>query len=294
MNKLICFILILLSSCAGPNANKIDFASVELSVEKNNQNVSLDSDDPVGEYGPSHDSQYSDKVKSSKKSIALVVLPSMYSSLLALDIIKCLELNDVNLNIIAGLGFSSLLSSLYVQGLSTEEIRWKVQNHLKNENNEIYSRQWLSNWQGFLNREINQNKIIESNKSLWTLSRKGNDYKFQVAKQVKNVISNNINLNSSHFLFNRKFIDQQTLQQIPADIVIVLNTLPNRLVMKKPNESLIGTFGKIHSFIYNQQIDNEKIKIVNIDKKNALDDYLVRLEFSELNNACSKVLDQIK
>ncbi|EQC43356.1 hypothetical protein [Bacteriovorax sp. Seq25_V] len=292
MIRVLIVSLLFLFSCSRQGVESestISAVSLDLTNERTDK-VDLELKSNIGAYGPDTENvQYLNQARS-KKSISVIITPSLYMSLVGVDTLKCFEMNDIKINLVAGVGFASVLAALYAEGNSPEEIRWKIFNKIRSENLEPFTKEWFKSWENFLDKHINENKIKSSNITLWLPKKNDRTINYQTSRTIVKDVKNNINANSSEFVLDENFFTAEELKKFPTDNVIIINTLPKVLNFKQPTEFLIGQYGKIYSFLYREEIANEKIKVININSTGAIDDPLTRLEINQLKAYCSQVL----
>ncbi len=292
MIRALIIISLLMVSCSRTyveSESTISAVSLELTSTRTDK-VDLELKSNIGAYGPDTEAtQYISQVKT-HKSISVVFTPSLYMSLVAVDTMKCFEMNDIKINLISGIGFASVLAALYASGDSPEEIRWKIFNAIRSEKLEPFSKEWTKRWEEFIRKNIDENKIKQSNITLWLPKKDEGVIKYQTSRKIVNDVIDNINAHRKEFVLDENFYTDEELKKFPTDNVIIINTLPRVLNFNKPTEFLIGQYGKIYSFLYKEDIAEEKIKVININSTGAIDDPLTRLEIDQLKTYCSQVL----
>ena len=97
------FFFALLSSCANTqNQSSTGFASVDLNFSKIEESSAvINPKDRVGSYGPVMDGDQSDgNSAENTKSLGVIITPSLYKSIEAVDVLKCFEKLDQKVNLL--------------------------------------------------------------------------------------------------------------------------------------------------------------------------------------------------
>lgn len=270
---------------------------VDVNLVKNTStDVKLDLKSNIGKYGPDFESESSYiSNNDQKKSVGILISPAHYKSVLALDLLKCFQINDIKINLISGAGFGSLLAALYAQNDSSEEIRWKLINKttelVKVQN---FSKDWVKEWEIFIDQNINEEAIINSNVSLWIPDIIKGNVIYKASKDIKEQLKNNLNPQNKKYTLNYNLFSEEKLSELPVDRVLIVNTLGEKITFIKPNEMMIGIYGKVHSFSEQSSEVNSKIKVINIEENGALDDASLRIHMNHLKPICNQVLDALK
>lgn len=290
---------LLLVGCSNKKVKEKEniYTGVDVNLAKNNStDVKLDLKSNIGTYGPDFESESNYKSNDNqKKSIGILITPSHYKSVLALDLLKCFQINDIKINLISGAGFGSLLAALYAQNDSSEEIRWKIINkttELLKINN--FSKDWVKEWERFIDKNINEEAIINSSVSLWIPDIIKGKVVYRASKNIKEQLKNNLNPQSKKYTLNYNLFNEDKLSKLPVDRVLVVNTLGEKITFLKPNEMMIGIYGKVHSFSEQSERIGSKIRVINIEEIGALDDASLRIHMNHLKPICNQVLDALK
>lgn len=299
MSKLILIILLLLNSGCGHSIvqeEKNIYTGVDVSLDDSqNLKVRIEPESSIGTYGPEleNTNQYSN-ISKKEKSIGVIIAPANYRSVLALDLLKCFQINDLKVNLISGAGFGALLAAMYAQKISSEEIRWKVTNKI-NEMKETknLSRDWTKEWSKFIETNINEQKIVSSDISLWLPEVKGESVKYKSSNKVKKELVKNLNPEGKNYTLNYNILSSDILNKLPVDRVVVLDSMSQKMIFNNPNELLIGVYGKIFSFTENESSNETKVVQINVKALGALDDITQRIHLNELKGLCNQVLEAI-
>ena len=262
---------------------QVDFETVDINVETSVGAPDIDPDSRVGEYGPMGVAQGDSKKEA--KSMAVVFGPGLYGSLNGLEVLSCLKRSEIKFQIIGGLGYSSIIVSMFSMGLSIEKIKWLVSNYENSHKYVPYSRAWLEAWYRFVVKNIDLRKIKLSDVSLWLPSHEEVvrlESKYDLLKTIKR----NINISDKDFILKKRIDYQEAVVNLPVDKILVLNFLNVDTQMSSLSEVAKGLMRKALSYMPTQETN--RFLIYNLDIINIDDMSSVQI------NDFKKVCDQIK
>ena len=249
------------------------FATVDLHLDiENDESPILNTKNQVGRYGPTTDQNDTSISKKDKKILGLFLGPSLYKSIDSIDVLKCFEKLDMNVNIISATGFSSIVAGLYAQGDSPETIKWKIFKTLRKfKGLKPYSEEWISIWNEFVEKNISLRKLKKSEKSLWMprFDKGTSEVAYSSKGNLISSIKDNININEASFPMKKNFLYQSSLSSMPVDRLIVINTIPDNFTLKQSDGLLLGMYGKIISKF--KKITNNKVLVINVKTDGPLD-----------------------
>ncbi len=270
---LLAFIF-LFSACSTHNkSSESQFATVDLHLDiENDESPILNTKNQVGRYGPTTDQNNANISKKDRKVLGLFLGPSLYKSIDSIDVLKCFEKLDKKVNIISGTGFSSIVAGLYAQGDSPETIKWKIFKTLrKSKGTKPYSEEWINVWSQFIEKNISLRSLKKSEKSLWMpkFDNGASEVIYSSKGDLLSSIKENININEASFPMKKNFLYKSSLDSMPVDRLIVINTIPDDFTLKQSDGLLLGMYGKIISKF--KKITNNKVLVINVKTDGPLD-----------------------
>ncbi len=288
MNKiqLIFIALFIITSCAH-NVPKVDFETVNINVDTTVGSPDIDPDSKVGEYGPMGVTQ--EGSKKDAKSLAIIFGPGLYGSLNGLEVLSCLKRSEVDFQVVGGLGFSSVVVSMFSMGLSIEKIKWLVSNYENSHKHLPYSKPWLEGWHRFIKKNISVKKIKLSDISLWLPSSE-KVVKFESKYDLLKTIRRNINISDRDFILKKRIDYQEAVGNIPVDRVLVLNFLNENTQMNSLSEVAKGLMRKALSYVPTQETNRfliYNLGIINIDDMSSV-------QINDFNKVCDQIKSKIE
>lgn len=291
---LILNLSIMLLSCGGARKGpSSDMVTVDLDLTKAIDDTSpiVDPEDNLGAYGPVSNEITYQSNSNDNISVGILIGPSLYNSIESMRVLKCMEKTGQKVNVVIGVGFASLIGSLYAQGESLEIIKWKLFKELR-ENKEVpYSYDWSQRWFNFALANIDENKIKLSERSLWFYdneSEKG----FVAKGDFKEKLRENLFVNKDDFSLKHNFLNVEQLKSLPAQKLLIINTLPEKIRLKKNDDYLFGLFSKIHSFF--KKLNGSDIIVINIKTKSTIDDQKVNDSQIVDERFCTEIANYIR
>jgi hypothetical protein len=266
------------------------FASVDLNFnEIHDHSTVLNPKDQVGSYGPVMDEDSSTVATKDKQSLGIVLGPSLYKSIEAIDVLKCFEKLDKKVNTVSGVGFSLIVASLYAQGDSPEQIKWKLFKHLRENKYKPYSARWLNSWSIFVNKNISKKRLLVSNRSLWVpaFDTEMNTIVYSPKGDLKTKIKQNIDHKNMNLPLKKNFLSEASLKNLPVDRIVIINSLSDNIELNNSDGYLYGLYGKIHSVLKNA--NNSNIVMININTEGALDNHKLSSRQRNLVPICSQL-----
>ncbi|MAE57439.1 MAG: hypothetical protein CME69_01080 [Halobacteriovorax sp.] len=289
MNRLFLLniFLVLTFSCAN-RTKLIDIATVDVGLINEKEVPDIDPKSKVGNYGPSGNVQRVEETK--KNSLGVLIGPGLYGSLKALDILSCLERSEVKVQLISGIGFSSVVASLYAMNISLERIKWLLTNQMNSlKDTDIFSEEWTNSWLKFLSKNIDLKSIKLSDKSLW-FAQVNDDLKFASKYEMSEEWEKNIMISSKNFLLKKKLSYEKAIDELPVDKILLLNFLSEINSDENLSEFAKGLYRKTYSYIPKES--NDKILLLNLNQDKISD--FGSVQVNQLSTVCSDLRSKIE
>ena len=289
MNRLFLLniFLVLTISCAN-RTKLIDIATVDVGLINEKEVPDIDPKSKVGNYGPSGNVQRVEETK--KNSLGVLIGPGLYGSLKALDILSCLERSEVKVQLISGIGFSSVVASLYAMNISLERIKWLLTNQMNSlKDTDIFSEEWTNSWLKFLSKNIDLKSIKLSDKSLW-FAQVNDDLKFASKYEMSEEWEKNIMISSKNFLLKKKLSYEKAIDELPVDKILLLNFLSEINSDENLSEFAKGLYRKTYSYIPKKS--NDKILLLNLNQDKISD--FGSVQVNQLSTVCSDLRSKIE
>lgn len=291
-SSLIFLITLIIVSCTTTKTKETQgFASVELSFDQVTENSAIiDPQDQVGAYGPVFDEdEIIQNGQNTSKTFGVLIAPSLYKSLDAVDVLKCFEKMDRQVRLISGAGFSAIIAALFAQGDSPEQIKWKIYRELRKEKFTPYSKEWNREWNKFIDKNISSKRLKTSSKSLWLpeYDKEEGRVRYTSKGDFQAILKQGLNINSYDTPLKKNFLSREGLIGLPVDRLVVINSLSDKLQFKSPDGYLLGLYGKIYSTLKN--VDNSNILMINIKTDGTLDAANIATTRRELSPICSQL-----
>ena len=289
MNRLFLLniFLVLTFSCAN-RTKLIDIATVDVGLINEKEVPDIDPKSKVGNYGPSGNVQRVEETK--KNSLGVLIGPGLYGSLKALDILSCLERSEVKVQLISGIGFSSVVASLYAMNISLERIKWLLTNQMNSlKDTDIFSEDWTNSWLKFLSKNIDLKSIKLSDKSLW-FAQVNDGLKFASKYEMSKEWEKNIMISSKNFLLKKKLSYEKAIDELPVDKILLLNFLSEINSDENLSEFAKGLYRKTYSYIPKES--NDKILLLNLNQDKISD--FGSVQVNQLSTVCSDLRSKIE
>lgn len=289
MNRLFLLniFLVLTFSCAN-RTKLIDIATVDVGLINEKEVPDIDPKSKVGNYGPSGNVQRVEETK--KNSLGVLIGPGLYGSLKALDILSCLERSEVKVQLISGIGFSSVVASLYAMNISLERIKWLLTNQMNSlKDTDIFSEDWTNSWLKFLSKNIDLKSIKLSDKSLW-FAQVNDGLKFASKYEMSKEWEKNIMISSKNFLLKKKLSYEKAIDELPVDKILLLNFLSEINSDENLSEFAKGLYRKTYSYIPKKS--NDKILLLNLNQDKISD--FGSVQVNQLSTVCSDLRSKIE
>ena len=225
-----------------------------------------------------------------KNSLGVLIGPGLYGSLKALDILSCLERSEVKVQLISGIGFSSVVASLYAMNISLERIKWLLTNQMNSlKDTDIFSEDWTNSWLKFLSKNIDLKSIKLSDKSLW-FAQVNDGLKFASKYEMSKEWEKNIMISSKNFLLKKKLSYEKAIDELPVDKILLLNFLSEINSDENLSEFAKGLYRKTYSYIPKKS--NDKILLLNLNQDKISDFRSVQV--NQLSTVCSDLRSKIE
>ena len=264
-------LLILLVSCSQLEQPAQVFESVNLNLDKKEDiaQPDLNLSSGVGQYGPAVDREVDSKRKSSQTSYAVILGPGLNKSVMSLELLSCLSRFGQKVNIVSGIGFSSVIAALYAQGNSAEEIKWKlykVMRKLKKES--PFGQRWKMEWTSFIEDNIDEKIIKKSSISLWLPLWEDGKINYTSKINIKEYLKTTLDDRNKNNVLKKPFLNKEIKNKMPVDTIIYSNVLAQGVSFQQTSGYLYGLYTKASQWHKGLKDD---IKIVDIDSKDSLD-----------------------
>ena len=177
--------------------------------------VSLDNSDAISlvinknantSYGPDVDlsDENSKEVAPREVILSLNLYSTLYQSVAVIDLLKRLEKEGINISILGGNGFASLLLALYAKEKSITYLEWKLFDLQKNLIDLIpYSPDWRSYLENFLQTEFGELRLSDLKTLLLIPIIKNDEVTFNDSAKVRKIVLESMTVeNRKNILFS--------------------------------------------------------------------------------------------
>ncbi|MBT7608949.1 MAG: hypothetical protein HN576_04290 [Bacteriovoracaceae bacterium] len=299
--KTLTFILIFfLQSCATDSQRKGRYALNSMGVDvqsngqiqdkllpkiENNQNEK----NSVGPFPENNNDSYlTNKKKSNKAVIGLILGPGINRVLCHIPILKELETQGRRIHIITGTGLGALVASMYATGISPDKIEWIFFNFSRKvENLKPFSKEWIKIARDVLLKTFKNKKIQSAKIRLAIPKYKKSKRKVEYITRgqmydllLKEHLSfNSLNNLGSFAPFQKEIFNQTELQKLGADKTIAVDVLDNKIDFETTDHYLTGVFGRITGIIRREKETIDLFVTMNslgmpLDSTKGLPEYL--------------------
>ena len=285
MKKLfLCSLLVVLSACSGiqqlppkpnlgnqPNQNnQYTPAEVEMGLPNefginggstpqlipNEETVRLG--DRGGDiFTPVEDSATIGQGVSKKLRIGISLGPGLYRTINYVSLLKFLERQNLNPQVITGTGFGAVVAAMYASGMTPEVIEWNFYRYFKEKRNyRLYDSEWLEEIDKLLLTKIKSKPIEGTVKKFYiTLynSKTKKTYFFDKGN-LRELLLNNLKLSNSidprksgiqyTTAFENEVFNAGLMRRLGVDFTIGADVLGTKFDFQSSNEYLIGVYGK--------------------------------------------------
>jgi len=257
-------IIVACSNQVSDRTNSDAFPGVDLNLEPNMSRampiVDIAKEENTG-YGPSIEipQSYIEEKKSIHMPVIGVILgPGLYRVIAHIQILKAFKKNDINVNVIAGIGISSIVAALYATGDTPDKIEWifhKFFNQIKDY--PPYSSSWILKAKQEL-IDLHPWKTIEELDLLTTLpsySELDNQYNYTNRGNLKQVLEENLIFLSTDGKELGKFniYDVSVFHKLGVDILIGIDILNNKIKFDTMSDISIHKFNQISNLSFSQK-----------------------------------------
>ena len=290
-------ILLLVSACSSiqpihHESNRPD--KVELGVkdlaeaakkEDNNTNIKVEETVRVGDQGgqvytnPEIAPTTSDKVER-KIRIGLNLGPGLYRVINYVSVLKVLERQNLAPTVVTGTGMGAIVAAMYAVGMTPEMIEWNFYKYFKeNKNARPYEKDWLRHIDHALLAKFKNTKVEDTKKKFFiTLynSKFKKAYYFDHGN-IHDLLMAGLKLQENYgdsaenkyvAVFEKEVFNAHLLNQMGADFTLGIDSLGSKFDFDRPNEFLIGIYGRASG---------------RIQKEKGSFDYIVSLPLSKIN-----------
>ena len=208
-------------------------------------------------FTPVEDSTTIGQGVSKKLRIGISIGPGLYRTINYVSLLKFLERQNLNPQIITGTGFGAIVAAMYASGMTPEVIEWNFYRYFKEKRNyRPYESEWLEEIDKLLLTKL-KNKTIEgtAKKFYITLynSKTKKTYFFDKGNLRELLLhnlklSNSIDPRKSGIQYTTAFEDEVfnagLMKRLGVDFAIGADVLGSKFDFQGSNEYLIGVFGK--------------------------------------------------
>lgn len=264
LSKIIFFILLFVGCSQNKNSEQLTYQSVDLNLDTSKtSSPDVDSKQSVGEFGPGQSDVQTHGESKRKEVLGVFLGPGLYQSIEGLSVLECLERLDVDLHVVSGMGFGSIISLLYAQGESLQNIEWKLFKAMRKDDGAIFEKQWLLKWRHFLEKEVDLKKLKVSSKTAFLPIYDSRLKEVVLSNRftIEEVFTTNFDLKNKHFHLKKDLFKDVLNKKKLVDKLIYVNFLNGEKIIKSRGEYLKGLFLKSYSLFQK----NEKSDIITID-----------------------------
>lgn len=208
-------------------------------------------------FTPVEDSATIGQGVSKKLRIGISLGPGLYRTINYVSLLKFLERQNLNPQVITGTGFGAVVAAMYASGMTPEVIEWNFYRYFKEKRNyRLFDSEWLEEVDKLLLSKI-KSKTIEGTAKKFYLtlynSKTKKTYFFDKGN-LRELLLHNLRLSNSidprksgiqyTAAFENEVFNADLMKRLGVDFTIGADVLGSKFDFQSSNEFLIGVFGK--------------------------------------------------
>lgn len=192
-----------------------------------------------------------------KLRIGISFGPGLYRTINYVSILKFLERQNLNPQVVTGTGFGAIVAAMYASGMTPEVIEWNFYRYFKEKRNyRPYETEWLEEVDSLLLEKLKNKTIQDTVKKFYiTLynSKTRKTYFFDKGN-IRELLLLNLKLSNSidsrksgiqyTTAFENEVFNAGLMKRLGVDFAIGADVLGSKFDFQSSNEYLIGVFGK--------------------------------------------------
>jgi hypothetical protein len=208
-------------------------------------------------FTPVEDSATIGQGVSKKLRIGLSLGPGLYRTINYVSLLKFLERQNLNPQVITGTGFGAIVAAMYASGMTPEVIEWNFYRYFKEKRKyRPYESEWLEEVDSLLLEKLKNKTIQDTPKKFYiTLfnSKTKKTYYFDKGN-IRELLLLNLKLSNSVDLrkpgvqyttaFENEVFNAGLMKRLGVDFAIGADVLGSKFDFEDSNEFLIGVFGR--------------------------------------------------
>lgn len=208
-------------------------------------------------FTPVEDSATIGQGVSKKVRIGLALGPGLYRTINYVSLLKFLERQNLNPQVITGTGFGAIVAAMYASGMTPEVIEWNFYRYFKEKRKyRPYESEWLEEVDTLLLDKLKNKTIQDTPKKFYiTLynSKTKKTYYFDKGN-IRELLLLNLKLSNSvdhrktgiqyTTAFENEVFNAGLMKRLGVDFAIGADVLGSKFDFEDSNEFLIGVFGR--------------------------------------------------
>lgn len=208
-------------------------------------------------FTPVEDSATIGQGVSKKLRIGISFGPGLYRTINYVSLLKFLERQNLNPQVITGTGFGAIVAAMYASGMTPEVIEWNFYRYFKEKRNyRPFESEWLEEVDNLLLEKLKNKTIQDTVKKFYiTLysSKTKKTYYFDKGN-IRELLLLNLKLSNSidprksgvqyTTAFENEVFNAGLMKRLGVDFAIGADVLGSKFDFQESNEYLIGVFGR--------------------------------------------------
>lgn len=208
-------------------------------------------------FTPVEDSATIGQGASKKLRIGLSLGPGLYRTINYVSLLKFLERQNLNPQVITGTGFGAIVAAMYASGMTPEVIEWNFYRYFKEKRKyRPYESEWLEEIDNLLLDKLKNKTIQDTPKKFYiTLynSKTKKTYYFDKGN-IRELLLLNLKLSNSvdhrkvgvqyTTAFENEVFNAGLMKRLGVDFAIGADVLGSKFDFEDSNEFLIGVYGR--------------------------------------------------
>lgn len=208
-------------------------------------------------FTPVEDSATIGQGVSKRLRIGLSLGPGLYRTINYVSLLKFLERQNLNPQVITGTGFGAIVAAMYASGMTPEVIEWNFYRYFKEKRKyRPYESEWLEEIDSLLLDKLKSKTIQDTPKKFYiTLynSKTKKTYYFDKGN-IRELLLLNLKLSNSVDLrkpgvqyttaFENEVFNAGLMKRLGVDFAIGADVLGSKFDFEDSNEFLIGVYGR--------------------------------------------------
>lgn len=208
-------------------------------------------------FTPVEDSTTIGQGVSKKLRIGISLGPGLYRTINYVSLLKFLERQNLNPQVITGTGFGAIVAAMYASGMTPEVIEWNFYRYFREKRDyRPYESEWLEEIDSLLLEKL-KNKTIQSTAKKFYMTL----YNYKTKKtyffdkgNIRELLLHNLKLSNSidprkpgiqyTTAFENEVFNAGLMKRLGVDFTIGADVLGTKFDFQNTNEYLIGVYGK--------------------------------------------------